>query len=81
MGVTWTVVSRRDCHLCREMLDLLDREGSRLGVEYTVVDVDEDAALRERFGDVVPVLLRDGKPVAKVRLDAAILTRLARRRR
>jgi hypothetical protein len=51
------------------------------GVDFTSLDVDRHAALRERFGEVVPVLLRDGKPVAKVRVDAARLRRLVCRRR
>ena len=52
-----------------------------LGLGYGRVDVDADPILRERFGEIVPVLLRDGKPVAKVRLDRERLLRLVRRRR
>lgn len=52
-----------------------------LGLGYGRLDVDADPLLRERFGETVPVLLRDGKPVAKVRLDRERLVRLVRRRR
>lgn len=75
--MSWTVVSRADCHLCEEMVALLESEG----IDFLVVDVDDDQGLRERFGEVVPVLLRDGRPVAKVRVDARRLRRLVRRRR
>ena len=51
------------------------------GIAYTSVDVDRHPSLRARFSDVVPVLLRDGNPVAKVRVDANKLSRLVRRRR
>jgi hypothetical protein len=50
-----------------------------LGVEgesWGAVDIDQDAELRARWGDTVPVLLRDGTAVAKVRLDEPQLRRL-----
>ncbi len=71
------LVTRRGCHLCEEMAAELEAAG----LAYTTVDVDRDDRLQDRFGDVVPVLLRDGKPVAKVRVDGARLRRLVRRRR
>jgi hypothetical protein len=43
--------------------------------------VDAEPELRERFTDVVPVLLRDGMPVAMVRVDRRSLERIVRRRR
>ena len=70
------MVTRAGCHLCDEMAAELDAAG----LEYGSLDVDADPRLRARFGEVVPVLLRDGKPVAKVRVDAARLRRLVRRR-
>ncbi len=71
------LVTRKGCHLCDEMAAELDRAG----LAYASLDVDLDPELRARFSDVVPVLLRDGKPVAKVRVDAARLRRLVRRRK
>ena len=71
------LVTRQGCHLCDEMAAQL--EGA--GLEFTSLDVDRHPALRARFSEVVPVLLRDGKPVAKVRVDAVRLQRLVRRRR
>ena len=71
------LVTRQGCHLCDEMAAELESAG--LG--FSSLDVDLDPELKARFGEVVPVLLRDGKPVAKVRVDAARLGRLVRRRR
>ena len=71
------MVTRQGCHLCDQMAAELEAAG----IEYGSVDVDEHPELQARFSDVVPVLLRDGKPVAKVRVDAARLRRLVRRRR
>ena len=71
------LVTRRGCHLCDEMAAELEAAG----IAYDSIDVDRHAELRARFGEVVPVLLRDGKPVAKIRVDGARLRRLVRRRR
>jgi len=75
------LLTRANCHLCDEMQVILDGVLPALDLGYELVDVDQDAALRERFGNTVPVLLRDGKPVAKVRVDRGQLLRIVRRRR
>jgi len=75
------LLTRERCHLCDEMKAVLDAVLPALGLRYETVDVDRDAALRDRFGDTVPVLRRDGKVVAKVRVGRRQLLRIARRRR
>lgn len=75
------LVTRENCHLCDEMKAVLDAEMPALGLGYRTLNVDADPDLRARFGDTVPVLLRDGKPVAKVRIDREQLLRIVRRRR
>jgi predicted thioredoxin/glutaredoxin len=75
-----TVLKRRDCELCEEML----RELAVLGLgcalpPVAVVDVDSDAQLKRRHGVDVPVLLLDGTVVCRHRLDAAELRRLLNR--
>ena len=77
----YELVTRVGCHLCDEMAALLDAVLPPFGLAYTARDVDAEPELRERFSDVVPVLLRDGRPVAKVRVDRAALTRIVRGRR
>ncbi len=77
----YELVTRAGCHLCDEMAALLDAVLPVHGLAWTAVDVDGDPALRKRYGEVVPVLLRDGRPVAKVRLERNALTRILRRRR
>jgi len=75
------LLTRDGCHLCEEMAAVLDSTLPELGLTYRRVDVDTDPDLRRRFGETIPVLLRDGKPVAKVRLGAADLRRILARRR
>ncbi|MBD3619132.1 MAG: glutaredoxin family protein [Chromatiales bacterium] len=51
-----TVYSRIGCHLCEDMQAQLMRLQSQWNFEFEVIDIDEDAALRERFNVKVPVL-------------------------
>ena len=60
---------------------LLRAELPKLGQSFAVADVDSNQEWKRRFGNVIPVLLRDGKPVAKVRLDAERLENIVRGRR
>jgi hypothetical protein len=79
---TFRLLTRPGCHLCEEMkaraLPLLSARGDTLAE----VDVDSEAALRERFGNEIPVLLdSEGRVVAKVRDGAdALKRRLGKRR-
>ena len=74
-----TLVHRRDCALCEEMLAQLEALGGTLGLPpLDVVDVDSDPLLRRRHGLDVPVLLLDGAVVCRHRLDRGELARLLR---
>jgi hypothetical protein len=76
----YELLTRAGCHLCDDMAAVLDEALPELGQSYTFRDVDAEPDLQARFGDTVPVLLRDGLPVAKVRLDRRTLERIVRRR-
>lgn len=80
-GAGFELVTRERCHLCDQMQTVLEEVLGAAGIDFTLVDVDGDAALRQRYGEVVPVLLRDGRPVAKVRVSRRRLERIVRRRR
>jgi len=81
----YQLVTRAGCHLCDDMAQLLDLVLARRGLDYETIDVDGDSAeaglLRDRFGDAVPVLLRDGVAVAKVRVNRGQLERILERKR
>ena len=83
MGIEgiWVLLSRPGCHLCDEMASHLADVLPRFDLVYEVVCVDDDDAYRERWGEQIPVLLRDGVAVAKVRTDPQALERIIRRRR
>ncbi|HYN20909.1 MAG TPA: glutaredoxin family protein [Thermoanaerobaculia bacterium] len=75
----YELVTRDGCHLCDEMAALLDEVLPAYGLGYSLRDVDAEPALRQRYSDLVPVLLRDGVAVAKLRLDRPTLERIVRR--
>ena len=63
------------------MEELLNEVLPGLGENYEMVSVDSDPEWRRRYGEVIPVLLRDGKAVAKIRLRRSQLEKIVRRRR
>lgn len=77
----FVLLSRPDCHLCHEMQALLESELGRIDVAFEVRDVDSDPDWRREFSEVVPVLLRNGRAVAKIRIDRQKLRRLVARSR
>lgn len=74
-AVTVTVYSREECHLCEEALETVRRAAADAArpVDVETVDVDDDPALREEYGDRVPYVLIDGRPAFKFRVDEAEL--------
>ena len=54
---TLTVYGRSYCHLCDDMIAALRNLQGRFAFEIRVVDVDSDASLERRFGELVPVLM------------------------
>lgn len=74
-----TVVHRRDCALCEEMLAQLAELSRTVALPpIDVVEVDSDRELLRRHGLDVPVLLLDGSVVCRHRLDRAELSRALR---
>jgi hypothetical protein len=70
---TLTLYSRAHCHLCDEMLGALRNLQGPDRFRIEVMDVDGDPALRERYGEDVPVLVHNGRELCRHRLDAEAL--------
>jgi glutaredoxin len=70
-GSSVVLYTRSGCRLCEEARDLLVRHG----LAPQEVDIDGDAALRERFDECVPVVAIDGQ----VRFRGIVNPRLLRR--
>ena len=63
------LVSRAGCGLCEEAA----AELSSIGAVFEVLDVDADPRLRSIYNESVPVLLVDGREVARAPLPAGKL--------
>lgn len=70
VGVRLTLYGRSYCHLCDEMLAALEPMREEFGLVIDTVDVDDDAALEQRFGSLVPVLMHAGVELCHYHLDA-----------
>ena len=64
-----TLLSRTYCHLCHDMEEALAPLAGEFGASVTVVDVDSDDALEERWGELVPVLLHGDTELCHYFLD------------
>ena len=66
----WTVLSRPECSLCEQLLGELAEELSPAeAAQVKVVDVDQDPALAQKYGQRIPVLLADDEFVCDYRLN------------
>lgn len=78
MTMTLTTVelyTREGCHLCDDALEALERVRQLAPFELQIIDVDSDPLLAARYGLEVPVVLIEGKKVAKFRIDEALILR------
>jgi glutaredoxin len=67
-------VTRQGCSICEALYERVSAHAARLGIEVTIVDVDTDPQLQERFSHTVPVVLRsDGKVLVAGRVSTPSL--------
>jgi hypothetical protein len=71
-GPGLTLLGRSYCHLCEAMLAAVHQAFP--GEKVTEIDVDSDAGLEARYGELVPVLMLDGIEVCHYHLDGAALS-------
>lgn len=65
-----SLYSRHGCHLCDEMADALASLKQEVAFHVTVLDIDADPVLADRFNDLVPVLMHGDRELARYRLDS-----------
>lgn len=77
-SIVLTLYSRPGCHLCDEMKATVQRvvRGTATTVTVSEVDISGDPELEQRYGLEIPVLLADGRKVAKYRVTERELTRV-----
>jgi glutaredoxin len=78
-----TIYSRPGCHLCEDMKAIVARTIASLGAAAAIeeIDISTDPELEARYGTEIPVLLIDGRKIAKYRITADELTRAITSRR
>lgn len=64
-----TLYSRPDCHLCEEAKAAIAPLLREFGAALHEVNIDEDAALKERYGWDIPVIFIGPHKAAKHRVD------------
>ncbi len=64
-----TLYTRAGCHLCVEAREIVSRTCAALDQEWIETDIDTDSALKERYGDEIPVAVVDGETVGFWRID------------
>ncbi|GAA1868236.1 glutaredoxin family protein [Pseudonocardia ailaonensis] len=70
-----TVLTRVNCHLCDEAEAAVAGICGELGVAWSTEDVDADPELRAEYGDMVPVIMIDGKQHGYYKVEADRLRR------
>lgn len=56
-----TIYSKPGCHLCDRAKEVVER----CRVQYEVVDISGNAELEARYGNDIPVILLDGREIAR----------------
>ena len=68
-AIELTLLSREYCHLCHDMEEALAPLVDCPGVSLRIIDVDSDADLEARYGELVPVLLHGDSELCHYFLD------------
>ena len=71
--MTLTLMFRNYCHLCHDMCVRLEVLQAELGFDLTIVDVDADPELEEKYNETVPVLLHSDREICHWHLDEEAL--------
>ena len=69
--------TRQDCPLCDKAYNVL----VQYGLLITVIDIDSDPKLHDRYDDCVPVVMIDGKQRFRGQVNEVLLRRLLSNRR
>ncbi len=73
--VAVVLYTRKDCHLCSAARDILERISRDMPLRVSEVDVDENPALRDRYGEEVPVIETGGARISQLRPDEEAIRR------
>ncbi|TCN40351.1 glutaredoxin [Kribbella orskensis] len=74
-----TLYGKPGCHLCDDARAIVEQVCGELGVGWTEIDITQDPALFEQYGEQIPVTFVDGRQhdfwrVDPLRLRKALTT-------
>jgi glutaredoxin len=64
-----TLYTRPGCHLCEDAKVLVQPLLREFGATFREVNIDEDAELKQRYGEDIPVIFLGAHKAAKHRVD------------
>ena len=70
------IYSRPGCHLCDEMKAIVRRVAASVPLVLDEIDISGEAELERLYGMEIPVLMMDGRKVAKYRVTDVELRRV-----
>ncbi|MCL2589590.1 MAG: glutaredoxin family protein [Betaproteobacteria bacterium] len=65
----FTVLSRRWCHLCHELVETLEPIAQHYGWQVEVVNIEQEPALEALWDELIPVVLVDGVEICHHQLN------------
>ena len=60
-----TIYSKPDCHLCDRAKEVIERCRTKTEFAIEIVDISQNPELLARYHDDIPVILLDGKEIAR----------------
>ena len=73
-----TLYTKPGCHLCEAVEQVIERAGGRYAFKLHRVNILEDTQSFDRYKNDIPVVLLDGKEIARHRLTMTDLDRFLR---
>jgi glutaredoxin len=70
------IYSRPGCHLCEEMAGIVRRAIAGRPATLEEIDISKDPDLERIYGEQIPVLMIDGRKVAKYRISEREIRRV-----
>ena len=74
--IRFVLYTRPGCHLCDQMKAVVRRVAETHPLALEETDISGDSALEQLYGEEIPVLMMDGRKVAKYRINEAELVRM-----
>jgi glutaredoxin len=64
-----TIYGRTGCHLCENVVNLLEPLKDQLKIEIQEISIDNNKELEDLYGQLIPVVHIDGKHFSHFRVD------------